>query len=103
MTNRPMSLTDILLTLNDGDSVAEIQEAIRLVACAVSATGNAGKVTIELAFSQNGKSANQLMVKDTVKKTMPLQPKPNTLFFLDDEGNLSRKNPNQLTMERELN
>lgn len=99
---KTLSIAEVLMNLNNGGTVEEIQSAIREVTKAVVDTGNKGQVTIVLDIARNGNSENQLIVKDTIKKTLPKAPKPATLFFATDEGHLSRQNPNQMTMEDRL-
>jgi hypothetical protein len=99
MNNREiktLSLSETLLQLDGGSTVEEIQDHIRKVVSAVSETGNAGAVTIKLAFRRNGKhGSHQVTVSDTVTATLPKVPKPDTLFFVTEDGDLTRQNPLQ--------
>lgn len=76
--------------------IEETQRAIGEVSEAVLASGNSGKIVIELTFARNGDSSSrQIVVKDKLKVTQPTVAKPSTLFFVSHEGGLTRQNPNQ--------
>lgn len=96
---KTLSLSEILMTLDGGGTVEEIQSKIREVAGAVLETGNQGSVTIKLNLARNGgEESKQLIVKDAITCVMPKRPKPSTLFFATEDGSLTRQNPDQFSL-----
>jgi hypothetical protein len=96
---KTLTLSEVLMSLDGGGTVEEVQEKIRAVAASVLDTGNTGQLTIKLSFTRNGgDGSKQLKVKDTVSVVMPKRPKPETLFFATEDGSLTRQNPDQFTL-----
>lgn len=91
-----LSVAEVLLNLNGGGTLEEIQHAIHTVTKAVQETGNNGSITIKLSVARNGDgSSGQIAIKDQVSVSMPKVAKPVSLFFVKDDGGLTRQNPLQ--------
>lgn len=90
---RAEELLEMLQELDGGHSMVELHSAIRETVAAVRSTGKSGSVTIKLQFDPKG--AERVTVRDEIKTTTPKPDKMKTLFFVDDDGSLSRSDPNQ--------
>lgn len=89
----PRPFTEVLAELGEGSTLAEISEAFWDVIQRVQETAKAGSVTLHLAIGFDGQG--RLVVKDEVKQKLPEFSRPETRFFIDKEGNASRRDPNQ--------
>jgi len=80
--------------LNQGD--AQLQKIIE----AMAETGGDGKLTIELPFKLN--KAGQIECTPKISVKVPQHPMGTGIYFADDQGHLSRRDPNQLDIEDEI-
>jgi hypothetical protein len=78
----------------NGGLHAELSEAIADVAFAVTEHEKAGQVALVIKIAP-GETPGTVTVADEVRVKAPEQDKPKTLFYTDDAGNLSRRNPRQ--------
>ena len=92
----PRSFDLILRELGEGSTLSELSEAFRDVIHRVQETAKAGSVTLHLDIVFDGQG--RLVVKDQVKHKLPEFSRPETRFFVDREGNASRRDPNQPTL-----
>lgn len=83
----------------------ELSEALHELLAAVKDTGKAGALTIQIKVKPAAKgNAEQVLISDLVKTTKPAVERPESIFFLDDAGNLSRSDPRQTELPlREVN
>jgi hypothetical protein len=79
-------------SIDKGRAISELQEALSTVAKAVMDLRAKGEVTIKLTLKPSG-DAIELAAKVSSKAPKP-DLKPAT-FFVTDEGELSREDPNQ--------
>lgn len=94
---KPLTLTDILMSMREGGAVEEIQAALKQVTNAVICTGKKGKAVLEIHVSPNGKTG--VMVKDSIKVTIPEADKEDTLYYVTEDGGFSRRDPRQPSFE----
>lgn len=92
----PRLFTEILAELGEGSTLSELSEAFYDVVQRVQETAKAGSVTLSLSVGFDGQG--RLVVKDEVKHKLPEFSRPETRFFLDKQGNASRRDPNQPTI-----
>ncbi len=99
-----MSVTTLLLELNNGETEQELTEALRAVTQAVTLTQKAGTVALELKISPNGRRGNSVEVEANVKVKAPSFPPEASVYFVEEGGNLTKRDPRQprlpLTEER---
>lgn len=76
-----------------GDFLAEVSEALRAVAGAVWRLGKPGKLVIELTAKPVSGSAIAIADKITIKA--PEEAPDLAIFYVSDDGALSRKDPRQ--------
>ncbi len=94
---KKLTIAEILATLSGGEAAMEIREAIATVSKKVDATGKKGKVTISLEFKKL--ASGQVMIKDAITTVEPKADKDSSMFFVTDEGDLCRDNPNQMSLD----
>ena len=78
------------------DLSRELQEVVRSV-LDHPANDASGSVTLKLTIKANSDGDSIGLVADVSTKH-PKVPRPATLFYGDDDGNLLREDPNQLTL-----
>lgn len=83
----------VLRELGEGATLTELSEALWDVVQRVQDTAKAGSLTLSLHIGFDG--AGRLVVKDEVKVKLPEYSRPETRFFTDRVGNVSRRDPNQ--------
>lgn len=83
----------ILAELGEGSTVTELSQAMWDVLQRVQDTGKAGSVSLTINVALNG--VGRVEVKDEVKVKLPEYARPTTSFFIDKNGNASRRNPDQ--------
>ena len=79
-----------------GGALNELGQALRTVADAAQLTGKPGGITLKIAIAPTNSGAVEIL--DDIKVTMPKAEKTGSLFFVGEDGNLLRNNPNQLEM-----
>lgn len=93
---KKLSMTEFLMKVREGGAVEELRQAVEDCTRAVNVTGKPGKVTLTMEIKPNGNTA--VFVKDTIAAKLPEPNKEDTLFYVTDDGGLSRRNPSQLRM-----
>jgi hypothetical protein len=91
-----LSITEVLLTLNNGGTVEQLQTEIRDVVAAVQDAGGTGTVTLKLSIKKNGDIG--VLVSDSISSTKPKVKSADSMFFVTDDHSLTRKNPDQFTL-----
>lgn len=94
---RPFS--DFLLEISNGQSHHELSEALNELVQAVALIGKSGTLTYVLKVAPAGRNAEAtVMITDDIKLKAPEGDRPDSVFFVDKDGNLSRHNPAQIRM-----
>jgi hypothetical protein len=91
-----------IAAMNGGTVMNDLDDALREATKAALDAGAKSKVTLELVISPNGTGAGEtplLKVEDKIKVSVPKKPRQPSVFFGDDEHNLTRRNPNQEEMK----
>lgn len=78
----------------DGAAHGELSEMLQDLVAAVVEHNKAGKLTLTITV-QPGEAYGTYLVRDDVKSSPPKPDKTASLFYADDRGNLSRRNPMQ--------
>lgn len=74
----------------------ELSDALHGLLSAVKDTGKAGKLQLTISVKPAAKgNAEQVLISDLVAVKAPSVERPESIFFLDDAGNLSRSDPRQ--------
>lgn len=78
---------------------SELGDALNELLGAVVELGKPGTLTLTVHVKPAGVGDETVFVSDDVRVKKPEPERPAALFFVDDERNLSRENPRQLSFE----
>lgn len=84
-------------TLRGGATHNELNEAVEDLARAVMSTNKPGSVSFTITIKPDG--GNRIMVTDKVVLKSPEFNRAASMFFIDESGKPSRKDPNQMVLE----
>lgn len=93
VTRKPFS--QFLIEQRNGGLHGEISDALADLVAAVQDVGKGGTLTLTISVKPGESNTQILVVADDVRVKAPVAPKPASIYFADDAGNLSRSNPNQ--------
>lgn len=97
---RTRPFADFLNEHNGGEGHREASEKIQEVVQAVIDTGKAGSVTLKVDVApMKGAEDGTLMIAVNVAAKVPVTPSKAAVFYADDDNNLTRTDPKQLTFE----
>jgi hypothetical protein len=85
--------SDYLPQMQRGVTDLELADELQKVVLAATKTGKSGKLSITVTVTPNGEEMVYLGLDISTK--CPVN-RPNTLFFVDEQGRLSRQSPRQL-------
>jgi hypothetical protein len=90
------SILTLLQNQRAGDLMEEASEGLRVLSKAVRATGKKGKLIIEVTIAPLTKGRGQAVaILDQVTVKAPQVEREMGIFFVTDEGDLSRNDPRQ--------
>lgn len=96
---RTRPFADFLAEHNKGSGARQAGEALQTVVAAVLETGKKGNVTVRVDVAPMKNADGLLVTTVTVATKLPVvEPKP-AVFYADDEHNLVRDDPRQLTFD----
>lgn len=90
---------EVVRDLRRGGASVELNEVLEAVAKAIDKTGNPGSITLTLSMKQDG--SGRLAVTDKIVAKIPGESKRPSIFFVSEEGELSRSDPKQTAMRME--
>lgn len=98
--DKPREFASFLLEQARGKTHEELSRALFDVTAKVIETGKKGSfnLTIEIALLDKDPS-NGLVITDVIKTKMPEHDRPASVFYADRSGNLSRRDPNQMSFD----
>jgi hypothetical protein len=85
--------TQMVAELRRGRTGDELTEAMQALVHACKETGKTGALTLVIKVTP-GKSG-QVEITDAIKTNLPVFSRESSLFFVTDDGDLSRKDPRQ--------
>jgi hypothetical protein len=83
-----------------GELLRQGDEALREIVSAMAENGGDGELTIKLPFKRN--KAGQIECTPKLAMKVPQRPMGTGIYFTDDDGRLSRRDPNQYDIEDEI-
>jgi hypothetical protein len=92
-TKAPRPFSAWLQELRRGGAHAEVSKALAEVTAAVNEHQKSGELTLKFKIRPNGDGA--VMVSDGIVAKAPEGDRPESMFFADEDGNLSRRDPRQ--------
>jgi hypothetical protein len=90
---------ELLTVLDHGAAHAEASRAMHDLVAAVRDAGKKGTLTITLQVAPLKGSDSQVVVAAQVKSSPPKSEPSAAVFFIGDDGNLSRHDPRKLEMD----
>jgi hypothetical protein len=98
MTQPDRTVRPFAAWLNDqrsGLTHSELSDALNELIEAVGETGKAGKLTFTVSIKPEG---GMVVVRDEIEVKLPKPDRDPSLFFVDEDNNLTRDNPFQGTL-----
>ena len=92
-STQPITFLGFLQTNRKGEIPAEADAAMTDILAALREHGGKGKLTITLNFSFT--KSGQIEIKPDLKSEKPRRAMSTGIYFADDDGNLTRSDPNQ--------
>jgi hypothetical protein len=89
---------DVLSEISKGVVADDAATQLARVVAAVKATGKKGKVTISIAVAPFPGNEEIVKVSGTVAASTPKAEAPTSIFYQDEDGNLTRNDPNALAL-----
>lgn len=90
---------DWLREQSNGKTHDELSEALHQLIGRVLDTGKKGEVALTVKVAPLKDDIAVLIVSDEIKLKLPEHDRKASMFYPDDDGNLSRTDPNQLSFE----
>ena len=89
-----------LLTQANGRTHAELTEKWHDLLAAVRETGKKGSLQLAVTVTPAGKGDDRMVfITDNVTSKMPQGDRPQAVFFIDDDGNVTRSDPRQMRLD----
>lgn len=95
-----LNFLEFLQTFRRGELLADGERKMTELISAIQSTGGKGSLTIKLPFVMN--KAGQIECQPAVEMKKPAPALGTGIYFATDDGNLTRRDPNQLDMMDEL-
>jgi hypothetical protein len=89
---------DVLNSLRRGKTHREASARMAELVQAVAGTGKQGSITLTLKVSKS-KVSGMVEIDDTVKVKLPEPPRDASMYFADDDGNLTKDDPRQTQLD----
>jgi hypothetical protein len=87
------TFTDIVGAADGGRAFENLNDSLREVVTAVRATRKAGKISVAIKVVPNGEFAINIFPE--IKVVVPEATPATTTYFVDEHGNLVRRDPRQ--------
>lgn len=85
-----------LQEFREGESIAELSEALQALVCAVQDTGKKGELTYKIKITPHG---DAVVLVDEIKVKAPEMDRESAIFFAGGDGVLQRDNPAQRKLD----
>lgn len=93
----PKPFPDTLNSMRYGTLVDDLTKAMTELTAKCADTGRAGELTLKLVLKPG--KGGQIEVFDEIKVKTPKEEKGSSIFFATPDGNLTRDDPKQLSIE----
>lgn len=100
MIDHSINFLEFMQTFRRGELLGECDQKLALVIEAIAETGGDGSITIKLPFKRN--KAGQLECDPKITPSIPQRPIGTGIYYTDDKGRLSPRDPNQYDIEDEI-
>lgn len=96
ITGRP--IVRLLNTIGDGAFLTECSSELAALSAAVHEHGGKGSITIKLEFKKADTSEEMVMIKPSVKTTVPKPGKLPIVMYTTEKGELTQHDPSQMEL-----
>lgn len=100
MTKHELNFLEFLQSFRRGELIRQGNDELQRVIAAMAETGGDGEITIKLPFKLN--KAGQVECQPKITAKVPQPQMGVGIYFVGDEGGLSRRDPNQYDIEDEI-
>ena len=100
MAKHTLNFLEFLQGFRRGELIRQGNDELQKVIAAMGETGGDGEITIKLPFKLN--KAGQIECQPKLTSKVPQPPMGVGIYFMGDEGELSRRDPNQMDIEDEI-
>lgn len=100
MTDHTLTFLGFLQSFRRGELLRAADERLAEVVAAMRETGGNGELTIKLPFKLN--KAGQIECQPKLDAKSPQRAMGTGIYFVTDEGELTRRDPHQLDIEDEI-
>lgn len=99
MTTRPDLFAFTIAQIRNGAAGLEASEKLGECVAVSRDTGKASELIIKIKIKPDGAGTGQYFLEESITNKLPKPERGKTLFFGTPEGNLTRENPRQQTMD----
>lgn len=99
MSFRPDLYAATLNQLRNGGAALEASELLSECVNIARETGKAAELTVTIKIKPDGRDSGQYFLEEKIVAKLPKPERGKTLFFGTPEGNLTRENPRQQSLE----
>ena len=100
MHDHSLNFLEFMQGFRRGELLREGDQQLSRVIEAMAATGGDGEITLKLPFKRN--KAGQVECTPKFTARIPQRPMGTGIYFADDDGHLTRRDPNQYDIEDEI-
>ncbi len=98
-TDRIRPFADWLREQSGGDTHEELGEGLHDLIARVRDTGKGGTLQLTVSVKPLKDDLNVLIVTDEIKLKLPEHDRKGSMFYADDDNNLVRSDPRQMTFD----
>jgi len=95
-----LNFLELLQNFRRGDLLHHCDTMLTELMAAVAETGSAGAMTLKMEFKPNKAGQLEVTMKPTSKK--PVRELGKGIYFTTEDGRLTRRDPNQMDIEDEI-
>lgn len=98
--DQSIGFLEFLQGFRRGELLQQLNDQMEAVIAAMAETGVDGELSLKLPFKLN--KAGQIECTPKVAAKVPTRPMGTGIYFADDDGRLSRRDPRQMDIEDEI-
>lgn len=99
---RRRPFADFLRDQSKGKTHEELTNGLHDLIARIQETGKKGRIQLTITVEPNKKNEDALLVTDEIRLVLPQPDRKASIFYADDDGNLTRTDPNQLSFDGPL-
>lgn len=99
MTTRPDLFAFTIAQIRNGAAGVEASEKLNECVSSSRDTGKVSELVIKIKIKPDGRDSDQYFIEESITNKLPKPERGKTLFFGTPDGNLTRDNPRQQSLE----